>query len=1015
MFGNRKLILAAFFFLGMKATLKAQESVHDIIVRDKSTQQPLSNVSIKNTTTGKEIVTDGNGKVAIEVNEVSQTYAISLEGYIAQDIALSSGKLPDSVYLLPETKQLEGVVLTGYTRQSKAKTTGSVSSIKAEVIAKTPVASLDQALQGQVPGLYVASPSGQPGAMGRVTIRGIGSVQDDKTNPLYILDGMPISPEVFAVLNPLDYEDIVVLKDASATAQYGSRGANGVIQITSKKGKNNDKGHSQFFYQNQFGISSVNNQKWDMMNSSQRLEFEEFLQDPNFPGWAYSRKNPYKIVNGQKIAKTDADYTEGDQKLADLRATNTNWRKLLLRNGVTNSHYLSMGGGNQKTNHYSSLSYFKQEGVLPNSGVERFNINSGVNHKSGRFTSSFNLNLTGGQTQLSESDFDVSETNPVASLYFAMPYEKPYDKDGNLTPGVNRFGANALTMYQDISRKEKQLQGVLSSNLSFEITKNLKLTSTLGVNHQQTRFTRIIKPDTYFGSMVDPGEQGLFERINTQKTSYMANFGFNYKKRWGSNEVEAIVLAEFNKYSTNYDGFTGYGLIPGLENTPGGITPGTPDNNFIPKISGGASENILVSQLGMLRYSYANRFTLSGSIRRDGSSRVPTDNRYKYFYAFGATWNIKNEEFLKNWGALSTLRLRLSHGLTGNAGGFASDFGYRQLYKPQHYNGYTAFIPISPGNPNYNWEMNKISDVGLEFGLFKNRIIGEVDLYNRVTSDLFINRSLSMTSGFESIADNMGKIRNRGLEFRLSGDLFRNDNFSWNLGLNLAYNQNRILSLGSENEIVTENYSIHKVGSALGHFYMVRWAGVDPATGAPLYYDKNGAVTKEYNPENAVMVKGAYDPPIKGGITTSFTYKNLQVNALFTFVKGMYRLNTAELYRNSADPNYRIYNQSTDMLNMWQKPGDISQNPGAQYARYMTDRELQSADYIKLRNVSINYKLKDLGSLNKVFKEINIFAQGQNLLTWTKWKGQDPEDDNNWYQYEYPLPRTITLGFNVLF
>ncbi|WP_317231520.1 SusC/RagA family TonB-linked outer membrane protein [Elizabethkingia meningoseptica] len=1015
MCGNRKIILAAVFFLGLKTTIMAQEIAHDITVRDKTTQQPLANVSFKDATTGKEIITDENGEVVIDIKSGQHDFVISLDGYIAQNIAVSADKLPESIYLLPETKLLEGVVLTGYTKQSKAKTTGAVSSIKSEIIAKTPVASLDQALQGQVPGLYVASPSGQPGAMGRVTIRGIGSIQDDKTNPLYILDGMPITPEVFAVLNPLDYEDIVVLKDASATAQYGSRGANGVIQITSKKGKNNNNGQSQFFYQNQFGISSVNNQKWDMMNSAQRLEFEEILQDPNFPGWAYSRKNPYKIVNGQKIAKTEGDYVDGDKKLAELRATNTNWRKLLLRTGVTNSHYLSMGGGDQKTNHYSSLSYYKQEGVLPNTGVERFSLNSGLNHKSGRFTSSFNINLIGGQTQLSESDFDVSETNPVASLYFALPYEKPYDEDGKLRPGVNRFGANALTMYQDISRKEKQLQGVISSNLSFELTKDLKLTSTLGANHQEKRFTRIIKPDTYFGDMVDPGEQGLYERINTRKTAYMANVGVNYKKRWNSNEIEAIALAEFNKYTTNYDGFTGYGLIPGLENTPGGITPGTPENNLIPKITGGASENILVSQLGMVRYSYANRFTLSGSIRRDGSSRVPSENRYKYFYAFGATWNMKNENFLKSWETLSALRLRISHGLTGNAGGFASDFGYRQLYKPQHYGGYTAFVPISPGNSNYNWEMNKISDVGLEFGLFKNRIIGEVDVYNRITSDLFINRSLSMTSGFESIADNMGKIRNRGVEVRLSGDVVKNENFSWNIGLNLAYNQNRILSLGSEDEIVTENYSIHKVGSALGHFYMVRWAGVDPATGAPLYYDKEGAVTKEYNPENAVMVKGAYDPPIKGGITTSFTYKNFQVNALFTFVKGMYRLNTGQFYRNAADASNRIYNQSVDMLDMWQKPGDIASLPGAQYPRYMTDRELQSADYIKLRNVSINYKIKDLGSFSKVFKEVNIFAQGQNLLTWTKWKGQDPEDDNNWYQYEYPLPRTITLGFNVSF
>lgn len=1015
MLGKKKIIYTAALFLGMSLSVDAQELQHSIVIRDQNTLAPLANVNVKDEDSGLIFTTNENGIIYIDTPNKSINYIIISDGYLSQNITLSPDQLPTVINLVPAVNNLQEVILTGYTRQSKINVTGSVSSVKQEIISKTPVSSLDQALQGQVPGLHVASPSGQPGTLGRVTIRGIGSVQDDKTNPLYILDGVPISPETFSALSPLDYEDIVILKDAASTAPYGSRGANGVILLTSKKGRSSENGKLNFFYQNQFGISSVDNRKWDMMNSSQRLQFEEILQDPNYPGWQYSRKNPYKIINGQQVAKTEEDYTIGDKKLEELKATNTNWKKLLLRNVITTSHYLGMGGGNAKNNHYSSVSYYKQEGVIPNSGLERFNFNTGINHKSDRFSISTNLNLISSQSKLSESDFDVSETNPIASLYFALPYEKPYDSEGNLQPGVNRFGSNALSMYQDVSRKENTLNGFLSSNMSYDLTKDFKLTSTIGVNNQQVKHTHIVKPDTYFGDLVDPGEQGMFERLNTQRTSYIANLGFNYKKKWNQHEVEATALAEFNKYRMSFDGFTGYGLIDGLYNTPAGTTPGTPENNFIPTITGGATENTLLSQLGMLRYSYGNRFTLTASFRRDGSSKVPENNRYQNFYAFGGSWNLKSENFLKNWEGLSFAKLRASYGLTGNAGGFASDFGYRRLYNAHQYNGFTAFVPGSPGNPNYNWEKNKISDIGLELGFWNNRLTGGIDFYNRETSDLFINRRLSLTSGFESIADNLGKIRNRGVEFYMSGDIIKTKDFSWNLGFNFSYNQNRIMSLGSEEEIVTDDYSIHKVGHALGHFYMVRWAGVDAATGAPLYYDKEGAITTDYDPDNAVMVKGSFDPPIKGGVNTTFTYKNFRVSALFTFIKGMYRLNTAELYRTSADPNYRTYNQSVSMLDMWQKPGDLSEHPGAQYARYMTDRELQSADYIKLRNININYRIPGIDALDKLIKEVNVFAQGQNLLTWTKWKGQDPEDDNNWYQYEYPLPRTFTIGFNLKF
>ena len=1009
-----KRLITTLLFCFSLLSAQAHDKKTPILVRDAETLLPLPGVTIENISKKEYSFTleDGSFDLQVEEKETIQL-RLSYLGYQEQFITIEGTTLPETIDLHIEENVLDGIVITGYTKQSKGRTTGAVGKIEAKALNQLQVSSMDQALQGQVPGLYVASPSGQPGTPGRVTIRGIGSLQDENTNPLYILNGMPISPETFTSLPPEDFEDITVLKDAAATAPYGSRGANGVIVITSKKGIANTP--LQVTYQTQYGFAQANNSKWDMMNTNQRLEFEELLQDPDLPGWAYSQKNPYKMVNGIAVAKTDEDYINDTQRLNQIRQTNIDWRKKILRKGIIQSHALSLTSGTEKTQHYTSFNYYKQEGVLYNSGLERFTINSNIHHQSKRFKADFFINLAQSNSKESESDFDVSETNPVASLYFALPYENPYDENGQLQPGTNRFGTNALAMYQDVNRKTIGLKGVLSGNFSYALTDELKLTSTLGVDYGKYSNTHIIKPDTYFGELVEEGGQGMYSQGDQNKINTMSNFGFNYRTQWDKHEIEAIGLVEMNRYKYDYHGFTGFGLINGLDQTPSGITPGTPENDFIPKVEGGASENLLVSQIALLRYSYENKYTLSGSLRRDGSSRVPSANRYKYFYALGGNWNMKYEDFLMDNEVISTARMRISYGLTGNANGFASDFGYRRLYGPGQYNGQTGLVPTTPGNANYNWEMNRIFDLGLEVGLFKNRLVAEVDFYNRITSDLFIDRTLSMTSGFESLPSNLGKIRNRGIEFKIAGDLIRQGDFTWNMGLNLAFNKNKILSLGEEDDIVTEDYSIHQVGKSLGHFYMVRWAGVNTQTGAPQYLDKEGNITDVYDPENAVLVKGSFDPAWKGGITTSIRYKNLEVSALFSFIKGMYRLNTGEFYRTSADPNYRLYNQSTSMLDMWQKPGDESSNPHPSYTRYLTDRELQRADYLKLRNLNINYKFTDLGRAGKFIKEVNVFAQGSNLITWTKWKGQDPEDDNNWYQYEYPLPRTITAGLKVIF
>lgn len=992
------------------AELLAQNRSIKGSVKDAITSELLIGVSIVIPNNSNRAMTDTEGHYTIQVPEHNTVLGFSYLGYEDLSITIMPNQSEVNVLMNPMVYSLSDVVVTGYTTQSKRQTTGAVSKINAENISIEPVASLDQSLQGRVPGLYVASPSGLPGAPGRVTIRGIGSLQGN-TNPLYIVDGIPIEPASFAALNANDFETFTVLKDAASTSQYGSRAANGVIIITTKKGQPFENGKLHIQYQNQFGFSRVNNSKWNMMNTNQRLQFEEILQDPTLPGWQYSRKNKF---NPNGSLKSEADYAYGDHYLDNLRKRNIDLRKKILRTGVTQSHDIAISGGNDKTTYYHSGSYFSQEGVVRNSGLERYNLRSNIQHNNGRLKLGINIGLGYTNAKVLEGDFDVSETNPIASLYMALPYEKLYNNNGTLATGTNKYGSNALSMVQNINKKETQLKNITAVTATYKLTDEFKLTGTTGMDLQQFRNTSLIKPDSYFGSLVDPGGQGSYESQYINKIGFITTGGISYNKIWNHHEIEANVLTEMNQKQINSAGFTGYGLISGI-NTPAGITQGTPENSFISNINGGQSRNVLLSQIGLFRYSYLDKYTLTTSLRRDGSSQVPRDNRYKMFYAIGGNWNIDKEDFIKDTDLLGTLKLRASYGRTGNASGFASDFGYRGLLGATSYNGMSALAPVYPSNPNYNWELNDIGNVGLDFGLFRDRIRGSLDLYNRITSDLFLEKRLSHTSGFESIATNAGKIRNRGIEFAFEGDVTRVKDFTLTLGFNIGYNQNQILHLGDEDELITNDYSINRVGLPLGQFYMVRWAGVDPQTGAPKYLDTNGNETYTYNPDDAVPVKGSFDPPYKGGATLNVQYKNLELLTLFTFIKGMYRLNTAEFFRTSADANHRVYNQSVDMLNIWQKPGDVTDHPAAHFPRYITDRELQSADYIKLRNIVLSYKIPIGSYLKNHIQGMKVFAQGQNLFTWTSFKAFDPEDDNNWYQYEYPLPRTITFGFNILF
>jgi TonB-linked SusC/RagA family outer membrane protein len=1015
------LSLAAFFCL-LPGTGAAQQRAIKGIVLDSATRQPLSGATIRGK--GANTLSGADGTFTLQTN--AKNLVCTMVGYKDQDVPVTDTVNTVQVLLASDVKLLNSLVITGYTQQSKVKTVGSLTTISGTALQDVPVASFDVMLQGRVPGLYVGTPTGQPGEAGRVTLRGMGSINGD-VQPLYLVDGVQVSNTIFSGLNTEDFESVVVLKDAASTAQYGSRGANGVIVITTRKGKGWEDGKVRVDYNTYYGVSQVNSSHVNQMNTNQRLEFESILQDPTLPGWEYSPNNPIKMVNGAAVAKTPGDYAYGTYVLDSLRKINTNWAKVLLRSAATQSDQVNISGNNGGTNYYMSLGYLNQQGVALHSGIERYSVRGNIQNSSGILKSTLNIGIvqaniryiqdegtapTGGS---SAGGGGIAANNPIADTYFALPYQKP---DANAT-GPGEFGNDALNEYANADLADNQLEGIASLNEVLRLTPSLQLTSTLGISYQQDRITDYLAPNSYFGEQVATGNAGMYQDSITTRYHLVENIGARYLKHWGSkNEIEANLLGEANRNYGTYNGYTGYGLNAQLGGSAAAITQGSSTNNYIPLVAGSTLiDNLLISQVALWRYSYGSKYTFTASLRRDGSSEVPTTNRYINLYALGAKWNILEERFLRNIrSAVNTLRIRGSYGLTANAGGFASDFGYQILYAPTNYGGSTAVIPRSPGNPNYNWEISHVGDVGVEFGFLNNRLYGEIDGYDRTTDNLFVNQNLSLTTGWPTVAANLGKVRNIGTEMELNADVVRRRELKVTLGVNFAYNKNTLLTMGAGGqEQFADQVSMNRVGDPLGTFYAVRWGGVNPQTGAPIYLDINGKPTSTYNPANAVPLKSTWDPPYKGGVTLGVTYKRFDVSLLFSFIRGMSRLSYPYWYSHSADPNYRVYNQSADMLAVWQKAGQVTPFQGAAYYTQLTSQYVLSSDYIKLRNVSVSYSVPLSPAANRYVRALRFFVNGQNLYSWMKWKGYDPEDANDIAQYEYPMPRIVTAGLNASF
>lgn len=1000
----------------------SKEEYKDKIVRGRVLDDqglPMPGVSVKVPGTTIGTVTDANGQYSLSIPDNAASLEFSFLGFTRQVVTVTGRSVVD-ISLRADVRAIEEVTVTGYTSYSREKSTSAASVVGGDKVAQVPNASLDQILQGRVPGMNVIASSGQPGQSASVTIRGLGTINGSSA-PLFVMDGVPIESNYFQTINPNDVETVTVLKDASAKALYGSRGSNGVIVITTKKGA---AGRVKLDYNSQYGFSDLTQPKFVMMNTEQRLRFEEEIGLETGrtmgPGWTYSPRHP------SYAGKTQAQKDRADFILDSISQINTDWRDIFFQQSKFQEQQVSLNGGNENVRFYNSLNYYNQDGIAKRTGLERFALRSNVDFNSGKLTGAVNLTLGYSNSSFTEGVEATSVGSSMASVYYALPYEYPYAPDGTLIHPGNRSqysifdlreGSQGLERLLNSSAKTDQLKSIIGATFGYQILPSLKATTRLGVDYRNSTDESFINPDSYYGSRSNSntlGGRGRYEEGTRRNFNMISTTGLTFSKNFNSrHDVEVSGFFEYLNNNFNSFGFTGFGIDGRLPETPAGVTESA---TFLPAVTGGKTSNAFLSYMGVGRYTFDDKYTLTGSYRYDGSTKVAEKNRYHGFYSVGASWNVKRENFLNTSDLFSQLVIRASYGTTASP--FSGDFTYLPTFGSTSYGGVTGIRPVTPGNPDYDWEYSDEFNTGFDLALFKSgrlRIIA--DYYNKITRNLFIDQPLSPQSAYASLPLSSGKMRNRGIELEINGDIIRNNNFSWSMGVNGAYNSNKILFLTNTSDLILDGDTrVLKVGLPIGTYYAPDWAGVNPANGDAQYYNLDGTITNVYNANTQLATNsGSMYPKLTGGVTTSLSYKGLTMSALVSFVSDVMRWNNEDFY--NENQRYASSNQTLRMLeDRWKKPGDVTTLQRFDVPRNYTSKDIQDASFIRLRNVNLSYSLpQNIVDKLRVTQGIRLFVQGQNLFTITEWRGLDPENNTALGRFNYPAARTYTAGLNVNF
>jgi TonB-dependent starch-binding outer membrane protein SusC len=964
-------------------------------------KKPLSNASIivKGTTVASKTNEEGYYSITIPAN--GRVLKFSSLNFEDQEVNIGS-KSEINVILVNTVSDLQQVIVTGYGTTKKATNTGSIATVKASEIENLPFSSVDRALQGKVAGLQSVASSGQPGASQAILIRGASSITASNA-PLWVVDGVPINAgdasrlqttgNLLSTLNPNDIESISVLKDAASQSIYGSRAANGVIVVTTKKGKS---GKTKFRFDTELGNSDVAyvNEKYKPLDAN---EYINLTRDG--------------LVNaGASAAQT----TSILNSLGQGNGINFNWFDNIMRVGQQKQYNLSAEGGNDKTTFFLSGGNFVQDGTSINSQLKRNNVNFRITNKAtDKLT--IGLNLNAGNVSQRAPLAGGAFGNPLLSTYFLLPTYSAYKPDGTYNYILNGGLHNTVALSEMDKRFLRQSSVRGSVNGEYKILDNLKFRSVYGIDYNA------LEEDQYNNPLHGDGLAS-----NGRAFSYYTRY-FNYV--WTNTlDLQQNITRNGDLSSSTQIGYeaqksAGYFSSLQAQQFPPSLSLTYPASGASPTTASATiSDYTFESQFASTNLNYKNRFVLSGSFRRDGSSRFSAKNRYGNFWALGATWNIDREDFMANNRIFDQLKLRGSYGVNGNAG--IGNYDAPALYGfGFNYNQLPGSAPTNVGDENLTWELNKPMNIGLDFSVLKNRVNVTVDYYIRKSENLLLSVPLSNTSGFGSATRNIGSMENKGLELSLNIVPIQTKDLRWDLDFNFSNNKNTITSLPNKADILSGNFIIRQ-GESLNTFFLREWAGVDRSTGDPQWYttDKHQASSSVYPGANARILAGQALPKFFGSLTNALTYKGFNLSAQLYYNFGNQVFDTWRGYYLGSGFG-ASFNKVKRQLDAWKKPGDITDVPkyvynGNKNFNAGSTYNLNDGSFVRVRDIQFGYTLPKAYAEKLKIGNANFYVRGTNLFTWVKDKNLpfDPEQGtSSATNLNVFIPKTVTVGLSLAF
>ena len=996
---------------GISNVTQQQQTVKGIIKGPDGLPVIAANISQKGT--NNATITDLNGNFTLNVTGRQPVLVISYIGYVTTEVNVS-GRAFVEVVLQEDVAALDEVVVVGYGTMRKKDVTGAVSSVRSGEITKNATSNVMQAIAGKMSGVQVVQNSGTPGGDVSILIRGVGTIND--ASPLYVIDGVPVSGGMW-YLNPNDVESIDVLKDASATAIYGSRGANGVVMVTTKQAQ---EGHTEINFDYSYGIQH-SAKTYKMLDASQ-----------------------YAALHNEMRTNAGPEYSL-NPAFADPESlgAGTDWMDAIFRTAPMQKVNLSMLGGNQKISHATSLGYYTQDGIMKNSSYNRLSLQSNISSKlASNITVRANVNLSA----------ENRRTQPVSTVIQnamrILPSIPIYDDNGEYAgpTGNAEWNGNALNPVAIINEQNYRMKGFrMLSNISleWEIIKGLKFKTTGGAELGYD----------YNNSYIPKYKWGMNESKNTMQTVtsayeqlYLWDNTLNYDKAFGKHRINAMIGTSYQEYKKESVSAAGSGRASELTTELDNATKAT-------DVGGNSYRWALMSYMARLHYSYDDRYLLTATFRADGSSKFGKDNRFGYFPSFAAAWNIGNEAFMQSVKPVSLLKLRAGYGQTGNqnigAYAFADKLSVNGVYNFGSQRGFESNLvnliyPYLLSNPSVKWESVEQYNVGLDIGFLQNRIVANLDFYVKNTRDMLTKKPVPQTSGTSlEQADwppvNIGKVLNRGFEFTVNTKNFVGE-FKWETSLNMSFNHNEVVSIGGPE--ILNGVSLIREGQPINSFYGYELGGIyqtldevftgpvmenrapDKASHNPYkntspgdmwFVDVDG--NGEINDLDRTVI-GNPSPDCIFGFNNTFSYKNFDLSIFFQGALGNQVWNGV---RASHESMNSTYNQLANTLERWTGEGSSYSMPRAIYAdpnnnSRASTRWLEDGAYAKLKNLTFGYTLPEKWIRKAKMKALRLYVSLDNLCTITNYSGLDPEAGLSGLDYGvYPSARTYMFGVSVKF